>query len=206
MPQQVLGPTGRMKNCDSWAEYEAKGTSETAAMCHGGWFEDERFRECPSKYDCKKATEKKNKRHLALVPSMNPAKPYGGSKSGQGSTILGSTEPMFAPYNFADLTTTVPTRKAETASTRKPTTLYPSQVPVDFPQPIQPPEVFPEVMRTPFVAPRPVPTQGITPTFLPVDGESRGGRLGKNILQGMIGAGGWHIYDFARSVDLFGQR
>ena len=72
-------------------------------------------------------------------------------------------------------------------------------------QPIMPPKDFPEQMQTPYLAPRPVPSMGVTPTFLPGEDESVWSRLGKNVTQGAIGSTGWHLFDFARSVDFFGR-
>jgi hypothetical protein len=76
-----------------------------------------------------------------------------------------------------------------------------------YPTPVIPPNEFPSAMRTWFAAPTPTPVSvgGITPTFLPVGRRDVFGRLVKNAAQGCVGAIGWHVYDFARNIDLFGQ-
>ena len=78
--------------------------------------------------------------------------------------------------------------------------------PMYVPTPVQPPQQFPQSMQTPFAAPIPFHAVGVSPTFLPDEDEGIFSRLGKNIGQGMIPSTGWHIYDFARTVDMFGRR
>lgn len=74
---------------------------------------------------------------------------------------------------------------------------------VDGARPVIPPKEYPETMRRPYVAPQPSSGEP-TPTFLPETKEETFPRMIYNILQGMLGAIGWQIYSYLRSVDLFG--
>ena len=214
MTQQSLGPTGHRKNCDSWGVYENRGESDTAAMCHGGWFDGEKFRECPSKFHCRQATRDGPQPRAA--PAMNPSKPY-------GSRLLGSTRGSDPLYKFTRMAeerplprmpTSIPAKRGRSArppnasqavpyyaQARAQQNQYPSQGATYYPTPAEPPAEFPVEMRTPFVAPSGVATT--SPSFLPVNGEGLAGRLTKNMAQGAMGAVAWHLFEFTRSVDMF---
>jgi hypothetical protein len=91
--------------------------------------------------------------------------------------------------------TSIPTLRPKTAT-------EPDEAAVPVPGVVIPPKEYPETMRTPFAEPTGI--GGVTPTFLPMKKEQIFARLGKNIVQGMVGSTGWHVFDFARNVDFFG--
>lgn len=212
----VMGPTGRKKNCTSWAEYETPQSTTTANMCNGGWFSGDYYNECEAKADCLADTLRKNggktadgKRYLPTVQGSytNNEKPFGRP----GSQIVGGTT------NLADqlrgwgswtpsMPSTIP--KASVDPLTKPSVSMPTpmQVPIPLPYPVQPPAEWPKAMQTPYAGPTSAMAGGITPTFLPQQGDSIAGRLMRNIIQGWIGSAGWHTFDYARSVDMFGNR
>lgn len=65
------------------------------------------------------------------------------------------------------------------------------------------PAPLPPALQTPYAAP--MPHHGMmTPTFLPVRQEDVFPRLFSNVAQGMVGAVGHHLLDYARVVDMFG--
>ena len=78
--------------------------------------------------------------------------------------------------------------------------------PTHSPTPVQPPQQYPQAMQTPFAAPVPFHTGGISPTFIPEGDEGIFSRLMKKVGQGMIASTGWHVFDYARTVDMFGRR
>jgi hypothetical protein len=199
--------TGKTKNCSSYAEYETPTSSATANLCNGGWYKGEFYNECASKAECMVSTLRKTggytvdqRRHLPI--HTNEAKPFG---SRPGSTIVGGT-PNLADHlrGWGTWPTTIP--KADTMMRPGVPLPSPMQVPAPLPFPVQPPPEWPEAMRTAYAGPTPVQAGGVTPTFLPKDDEPVWSRLGKNIVQGWIGSTGWHTYDYARTVDLFGRR
>jgi hypothetical protein len=63
---------------------------------------------------------------------------------------------------------------------------------------------LPVALQTPYAAPMAHGYGMVTPTFLPVRQEDVFPRLFSNIAQGMVGATGHHLLDYARVVDMFG--
>lgn len=218
--QEWCRQTGRMKNCGTFAEYEG-GNSGEAAMCNGGIYDGDTYDPCPSRDGCRQATAQTGRQDL--VPIRNAP-----SDRNWGTQIVGRT-PSATPENgwraasaaaaqswWASSTTLPAARPAAGAQQPQsarpgqpasPSLSYPSTpYPVYVPTPIQPPQQFPQAMQTQFASPIPFHAGGVSPTFLPDNDESILSRLGKNIGQGMIASTGWHIFDFARTVDMFGRR
>ena len=111
---QAIGPTGKRKNCNEWAEYEAQSSrSPTSAMCNGGRFEGHNYPECPSKHDCRAATFEKDdrRRHQQQqrqqqrnqLPVLNAPRPF-------TKQVVGT--PGLAPWNRERTPiTSIPTKK-----------------------------------------------------------------------------------------------
>jgi len=215
----VMGEAGLPKNCSEWAMYERVNSTSTAAMCHGGFYDGDWFEPCESKDPCRQATLNRlggttadQRRHLPVVESSNPMRPFVGS-SNPGSSVVGGTPNLagqvrdsvresmreWAPWK-PSVPVNIPTAKP---GSRPQTQLSPTQVGIPMPFPVQAPPDWPEAMQTPYAGPTPLAGGGITPTFLPTANESIMNRLVRNIVQGWIGSTGWHTYDYARSVDLF---
>ena len=194
---------GKKKNCNSWAEFEPVGSSPTAKLCHGGAHDGEWFQPCPVRLECQGATlaRAESRRSLPVMNNRSPfneAKPFGNRP---GSEVIARTVNLRDHIpGWGSMPTSLPQQKTGRGLTE------PSQVPFPLPYPVQPPGEYPEAMRTPFVGPTQAVAGGITPTFLPQSGEGLASRLVKNIAQGAIGSTGWHIFDFARSVDFFGRK
>jgi hypothetical protein len=228
-PQEESPIPGKLKNCSSWAKYEAGYTGE-AAMCNGGHYDGDYYEPCPVQFHCRNETDEK-KRRLTV---MNPAQPFGGNRIIASTPNMPQQQTQHAgnmdfdyrrwredyERRLAQAPTTAPARPAQiggaqparpaspavAASAAPQQFQYPSTpYPVYYPQAITPPTQFPQTMQTQYAAPIPFHAGGITPTFLPANGESVWSRLGKNVAQGMIGSTGWHIFDLARTVDFFGR-
>jgi hypothetical protein len=201
-------PTGTWKNCNSWAEYETPGSSETAKMCNGGWFQGDNYDPCESINTCRSATiakQNSERRHLPVYQSTNPERPFFGSRTIAATPNL--SDGLQGWPRFGQLPTTMPKASVQTSMGR-PTVPMPSpmQVGVQLPYPVKPPAEWPSAMHTAYAGPVPVQHGGVTPTFLPQEGEGVFERLGKNVAQGLVGSTGWHIFDFARTVDLFRRK
>ena len=205
-----------MKNCGTFAEYGG-GNSGEAAMCNGGIYDGDTYDPCPSRGPCQQATLQLRPKQAAApdrnygtqivgrTPGATPAPENGwrdASRNAQESWWRASTTlPAARPAAGQ-----APPRNNQPAPTGAnlayPSVPYPAYVPT----PIQPPQQFPQAMQTPFAAPIPFHAGGVSPTFLPDEDEGIFSRLGKNIGQGMIASTGWHVYDFARTVDMFGNK
>lgn len=186
-------------------------------MCNGGIYDGDTYDSCPSRDGCRQATVQLRPKHAA-VPDRN----YGTQIVGRTSATApedgwrqasrqatqawwnsSTTMPAAKPTNPAQLGRPPgPSQYQQPANMTYPGVPYPTYVPT----PVQPPQQFPQAMQTQFAAPIPFHAGGVSPTFLPDDDESILSRLGKNIGQGMIASTGWHIFDFARNVDMFGRR
>lgn len=205
----LLGPTGSPKNCTSWAEYETPGSSSTANMCNGGWYKGEYYNECKSKADCVAATiraKSMTSDRRSLPVHTNEPKPFGDR--GNGSQLLGRTPNLADHLKGWGAWGTAPTTIPKADGPPRPGAVLPTpfQVPAPLPYPVQPPVEWPVAMQTPYAAPMPSHSGGVSPTFLPHEEESVLGRLFKNVAQGWIASTGWHVYDYSRTVDLFGRR
>jgi hypothetical protein len=176
-------------NCNEWASYEPEGTSATAKLCHGGWFNGDQYDPCPKKLACKIATERRtlNDGSVRRLPVLNPVS---GVRTLQPQRI---EVPAIRQPDLSRIATSIPQR-----------TQTQQHYEAQYPQPVIPPPEYPKAMRTPYASATPVYQGGVSPTFLPRDNEEVFGRLGKNMLQGVLAGIGWHIYDYSRSVDLFG--
>lgn len=191
----------REKNCTQWAMYE-EGSSGTAALCNGGWFDGKWKKECPAKPECRTASINAG----SYVPVQNLTRPQATSFSPQ---IVASTPnlqgPIRAPApgsSFWNITNTLPSA-ANGQQARQPQTMQAQvQNQARPPQP-QLGQPVSQHLQTPFMPYHPPQIGGVTPTFLPVHGESVFSRLIRNIIQGFFGAMGWHIFDFTRTVDFF---
>lgn len=217
-PQEDSPIRGKKKNCGTWAKW-TNGQTGDAAMCNGGHYEGDYYEVCPARRECRNMTEMDDGRtHL---PIMNPDRPFGGTRilasspaanqqgQQQGQQQQGQ-RPFMEGYEkwLSGLSTTqratigqqqqqgAMSRQAQPVQNQQPNFHH-------FPHPIMPPENFPQAMQTPYAAPIPHHAGGITPTFLPEEDGNIWMRLGKNVAQGMIGSTGWHVFDFARNVDLF---
>lgn len=215
--QEWCRETGRMKNCGTFAEYEG-GNSGEAAMCNGGIYDGDTYDSCPSREPCRQATVQ-----LRPKPSALAERNYGTQIVGRTASATPENgwraASSAAAQSWWSASTTMPAARppaggvpqtrpagqppqANAANMSYPGVPYPMYVPT----PVQPPQQFPQSMQTPFAAPIPFHAGGVSPTFLPDEDEGIFSRLGKNIGQGMIASTGWHIYDFARTVDMFGRR
>lgn len=234
---QYLGPTNKIMNCASkegndWANWEEKGSSHSASVCHGGVFNGELYGACPSRFDCRIATAQRlsqeaassaqameaRRHHLPVVqqqPSM-PAPQIGGLRVIGSTPAARPTAPSTNQYQPPAAPTALQPRGQ--APTPTPGGLWPAQQiagaprgmfspPQHAPVPIIPPEMYPRTMQTPYAhSPQAFPMGGITPTFLPVGEEGVVERLAKNVAQGMIGSTGWHVMSLSQSIDFFQKR
>lgn len=211
--QEWCRETGRMKNCGTFAEYEG-GNSGEAAMCNGGIYDGDTYDSCPSREPCRQATVQLRPKH-APAPERN----YGTQVVGRTATasppqtgwrqVDNMINQSVQSTRWASPATTLPAAKPGGAAPGAQPGMvsyngvpYPAYVPT----PVQPPPQFPPAMQTPFAAPIPFHAGGVSPTFLPEQGGGVFKRLGKNIGQGLIASTGWHVFDFARNVDMFGRR
>lgn len=111
-------------------------------------------------------------------------------------TKLPSARPVVTPRPAAPPAATPPAPAAPTG----PTVVGPA---TQFNQVVMPSSEAPPGMRSSYAA----PTAGFAetaPTFTPREGESTWGRLWKNVVQGVIAAIGWALWNYCRTIDLFG--
>lgn len=192
------GPTNKRKNCNSWAEYEQKGASDTAKLCHGGVYQDEWHIPCPSRHDCAEATRQKESDKRRLPIAMNPAAFARRSTppTPQPRILVSSSRYAEAPKSLSRLPTY--RRHEETRTTPK---SYIEGGPI----PVVPPQDYPEVMRTPYALADHPAASPLTPVFLPDTKERVLPRLLLNMIQGALGAGAQHVMEYMRYVDIFGS-
>lgn len=186
------GPTGKKKNCNSWAEYEEKGSSPTAKLCHGGMFQGHWENPCPSRYDCAKATREAVIRKRRRLPVMNPS--YRTKPRPQPRVVMSSEVEL--PNSISRL----PTYKRYEAGRKRPESYIDGG-----PIPVVPPDEYPEVMKTPFAVSDHPASPPLTPVFLPDTRQEVLPRLLLNMVQGALGAGAQHVMEYTRYVDIFGS-
>lgn len=184
------------KNCREWALYEPAHTSTSANLCNGGRFEGVFYEPCSMRAACRVATERRavegNMEESGgprRLPVLNPMSPQAVAPRYLEAT------PLRVP-DFNRLPTSIPQQRTSQQ-------LQQYQASAQYPQPVLPPKEYPRAMQTPFASMTPVYQGGVSPTFLPRDSENVFGRLGTNMLQGVFAVLGWHVYDYARTVDLF---
>lgn len=214
--QQPSGIPGKKKNCNTWGEYEVPGASATAAMCNGGWYDRDFYHECPVKAECRAETQRKAGRvHLPLTHEPRPmalprSVPLAGTPNLEARPALAAPRPKTWADQWGTRpsmpATSVPQKPVQAAALVPKGLPTPADVPAPLPYPVAPPKEWPAAMHTPYAGPSGAPSMGVTPTFLPTEDEGIFSRLAKNAAQGAIGAVGWHVFDFARTVDLFGRR
>lgn len=173
-------------NCNSWGTYESPGTSETAALCNGGTVDGELWATCPSRDACRNAKQVRVIQE-ARDRAAQGNKPTGLPVYGQSTVRVVGGQGMPRPMNAG-----LP---------NAPTTL-PQGRPAGTPAQIVTPESKNPYLATPRIG---APTRAgmHSPTFLPKKKEGWLLRLGKNMLQGMFNALGWHMHDYTSNVDLF---
>lgn len=198
--QQQSPIPGKMMNCGEYATYEpTESTNECAAMCHGGRYNSDTYRPCPVRTECRQETINRKYRRLPVVQERGPLVTP-PPKAAEPPAVNPFLMPPFRIPNLGGMPTQNPQAKQEPSinpTTRTPT--YEGQ----FPGATIPTENAPRGMRTPYAAA--MPTNGeVSPTFLPGENENIIDRLLKNILQGILAVIGWHVWNFARTVDLFG--
>lgn len=181
-----ISPVGSQMNCNSWATYEAPGTSETAALCNGGTVDGELWAPCPSREACRGARQQRTLQD-ARDRAANAAKNlpvYGQQSAVRVVGGQGMPRPMMGTTPGAVPGTTLPQR------------------PVGGPAQIVTPDTKNPYLDTPRIL-SPTRAGMHSPTFLPKKKEGWLLRLGKNMLQGVVSAFGWHMHDFSSNVDLF---
>lgn len=176
------------RNCNVWAEYEAPGTSETAALCNGGWAEGSQHDPCPARFSCRSATQARKKGEARAVSQSTQ---YRLPQIQRPSRILASTG------GHAMQRTSVPTIQPRQHTA--PTTLPTRQVPQVPAPPADPTNPYLSTPRAPH-------TVGPSPTFLPNEADTVFNRLGKNVMQGWVSSLGWHLFDMAQQVDFFPRK
>lgn len=186
MADEGIGPTGHVKNCNAWAAYEEKDSPDsTKTLCHGGRYNGDWWQPCPSKADCKAATEAARMvdagRPVTHLPVVQGQSPFARSVTPMSTTRIPTAMSSFRPT----VASAVP----------QPQYAHPG-----MPVPVQPPETYPASMRSTYAAGG---MHGPSPVFIPRAGEGVMARLGKNMVQGAFGALGFHIMGMAQSVDFF---
>lgn len=200
------GPiAGKNQNCQEFATFEPLGSSSSAALCHGGKYQERYFNPCPVRAECKQATTQRAQDQHRHLPILNPAGvPIASQNLSQSWERAQQARQLAAA---PPISPRAPIFRAPTFSSTIPAATAPQgpryDQPTTFPTPIIPPDHFPEAMRTPYASATPVYGGGTSPTFLPGSGENVFERLTKNMVQGALSAAGWHIFDFTRAVDLF---
>jgi hypothetical protein len=198
---------GKMMNCGAYATYEPSDSSEEcAAMCHGGRYNQDTYRPCPVRAECRQETINRKYRRLPVLQEQQtlitpPPKPT------EPPAVNPFLMPPFRMPSLGGMPTQNPQAKPQEPSI-SPTQRAQAEAAYraregQFPGATIPAENAPRGMRTPYAAVTSAYGE-ISPTFLPGENENIIDRLLKNILQGILAVIGWHLFNFARSVDLFG--
>lgn len=206
---------GKMMNCHDFGTYEPEGSrTPHAAMCHGGLYLGDSYNACPVKAECRNLTISRRHRLPVLVEDRKPLvtpPPQSAKPEERRNPFL---MPPFKMPGLGEMPTQIPQAKtAQATPVQTPTVnklVEELQAKINevrssmglFPGAVIPAVDAPHGMRTPYAAPTAVPA-GVSPTYLPQEGESVWRRLLKNILQGLLAALGWHVFDYSRSIDLF---
>lgn len=218
--QQVcIEVPGKMQNCDDFGSFIDKTftTQEARKMCHGGVYLGKEYEPCPVAHECYVATV--GTRRARSLPQLNP----------QGATIVTPPPPskkerVFSlddfeipklDFSLGDFglpnMTQIPQAKEEEKPAKPKTVEEHVRATVaeflrdhDSRRVAQPLDGALPGMRTPFLSGSQKHAEASPPTFLPTGVESTWDRLFKNIVQGIIAAIGFAIWQFARTIDLFG--
>jgi hypothetical protein len=194
---------GKMMNCGDFGTFEpSTSTSISKALCHGGRYFGDVYLPCPVRAECRNAAiEQKNKR-LPVVNSApaapEPERRFTNPFAGQ---MLRMPDYRTQPTQLPQARAVDQAKAAATAAVDAAAAAVAAQAP----QVVVPPVDNPPGMRTPFAAAMNFIGE-MSPTFLPQENEDIFERLFKNIVQGMISAIGWQLYNLARVADLFGSR
>jgi hypothetical protein len=186
---------GKLQNCGEFGTYEpAMSTKAYQVLCHGGHYQGEYYLPCPVRDQCRIATLRKKDQPS---PAAQPA---------QQQTQQPWRGPGFKIPDLGRLPTQMPPNAAQAAAQAKARVgaavdAAAAAAGPQWPGTVIPPKDAPPGMRTPHIGTS--FTGDVSPTFLPEEGQSTFERLLLNILQGLIAAIGWHIWNFCRSVDLF---
>lgn len=191
---------GKKQNCPEWGTFEpAMSDKEYKYLCHGGWYMSEYYHVCPVREECKTYTIS---RKPGLV--VNPA----GASQQAAARAAYRVTPFEVP-DLGRLPTQMPRGGQPTPQGVTPQQAAAAQRAAQqaaaqgfWTNTVIPPDDAPPGMRTPHMASSFF--GDVSPTFLPGEGESTLERLLLNILQGMISAIAFHVWNFLRSVDLFG--
>lgn len=194
LSDQFRSPAGRPTNCSEWGTWVPPiSTKPERALCHGGKYDGHYYDPCPARNECREEAQRRAHRNDRRYLPMAPA----------GTRVLAQSP------NYRTAQTVRPSdrflaRPAESglAVIRSPTQSHSEAAKVIY----RPPPDYPPAAATPYAAPRHPYVGGVSPTFIPEEGESTWARLGKNAVQGMFSAVGWHVFDYANHVDLFGRQ
>lgn len=225
---------GKRHNCNEYGSWEPYGSSASAALCHGGRWEGDSYSQCPVMDACKRDTlsaKNDGRRHLPVMTSRpstvsSPAGVIAGTPRFQHAAQREVSSYRHAGYGYPQNTGT----KAPAQQQQQPT---PESFTPRIIDPLLDRDKFgavvdrlrqvrdklettpegarsvsagalPVALQTPYAAPMAHGYGMVTPTFLPVRQEDVFPRLFSNIAQGMVGATGHHLLDYARVVDMFG--
>lgn len=171
-------PHGTQTNCVKWGTYEPPNSGPEAGLCNGGMVDGVMWAPCPSKDACRAATQQRVLREARERGERSL--PIARSTV----TVLGGQNQPFG------------------GSTSVPASTLPQRPAAGAPAAVIQPDTSNPYMKTARVGS--APRAGMhSPTFLPKKKEGWFSRLGKNMLQGMFNAMGWHVHDFTSNVDIF---
>lgn len=186
----VLGPTNLGVNCRSWAQYEAPGSTDSASLCNGGWFDGREFSECPSKEDCKAQTlrnnngrsmdgrqyqqvssyQNQNNRQLQVI--NNRERPYGSAQFVQGTSArqqVMQQQPARPQFTFREmdlgepLPVSIRQNQNQLRQPQQQQRQEPPKQPLVSPMQLNVPVPFP--VQPPMEWPRAMQTQYVAPTL-----------------------------------------
>lgn len=231
-PQGESPIEGKLQNCATFGTFVPETDRDPSkAMCHGGVYEGDFYQACPVKVECKthtllanirpKPKEEEKRKELTLADLINTRTLTKEEKQQRVNPFVlpplqvprledlptqqGTTQPVITPAPAAQPQhTVVPAAVANNITQRinNLNTMLESIWPVVMQAP---PNPATHATSTPFASYVP-PGPEISPTFMPHSEESTWSRLLRNVVQGVIAAIGWHLYNGSRSMDFFSKR
>lgn len=173
-------------NYGSWAGGENQAGEHQHVKCNGGVFRTEEdqlfYRKCGVSAECREYTENHrpyyDRRHLPVLSEERRARVIATTQNSPYNITGRQMTPDDLPTSLRQLTeaTAVAAATGGTQGTRA-------------------------AIYNAGGAP-----MGVSPTFLPGAGQNVFTRLFHNVLNGVVGSLGWHLFSYAQAVDIFGRR
>jgi hypothetical protein len=221
VPEHNCPVEGKKANCPAFGTYEPWSSDrDFARLCHGGEYQGKEFEACPVRGECRMEKEKQTQERIdaqlrVIQRNAERLKAEDNEKSEAEKardlfrTAFRARE--FTVPHLSELPTTNPMASAtEDDDEDEEDAVEVADDPSrrvgpqgQFPRAVVPGDGAPPGRRSSYAEPTPH-TGELFPTFLPKELESPWKRLIKNIAQGILAAAGFALWNYCRTIDLFG--